>query len=397
MSQTEDTAKTSTDASYETWPGEHLIWRGDNGERRPAVVQTFNAHQRVADLLFTDTNETGTVSVLELDPGGAGKAHYGVGVGQTVLLCECNHTPSPEVPTLGRFETQMDQMVWRDEMAKKADEYAMSSPPLESTPPQGDRGKIDWFGEVVNLALDGTVDVRLANGQLRRVGIRQLQVLGDASYMEEMMGGGGHTHGDEWFDDGMDVDGEDGASQASWETMSGASGSGSDLGDEAFAEEEEEMDASEDEKAGDHADMGGEIDEDEQDRRDVEEVDPLVNPISPLTVRKPLEEADAALTTASEHITPSAEAGPSKVNASSSSRYGTIHKQALDTDDEHWQRFAMLEEAPADHHFIGELSNQAGAKTYHTRLAKEHRALASSLPGELKSRMVVNTAERTWI
>lgn len=102
-----------------------------------------------------------------------------------------------------------------------------------------------------------------------------------------------------------------------------------------------------------------------------------------MTVRKPLEEAEAASTTASEHITPSAEAGPSNVNTSSSSRNGTIHKQALDTDDEHWQRFAMLEEAPADHHFIGELSNQAGAKTYHTRLAKEHRALASSLPGEL--------------
>jgi len=373
-----------SDHSYETWPGEHLIWRGDNGERRPAVVQTFNAHQRVADLLFTDTNETGTVSVLELDPGGAGKAHYGVGVGQTVLLCDDNHTPSPEVPTLGRFETQMDQMVWRDEMAKKAEEYAMSSPPLESKPPQGDRNKIDWFGEVVNLSLDGTVDVRLANGQMRRVGIKQLQVLGDASYMEEMMGG--PAHADEWFEDGMDMDGEDGTSQASWETMSDASGSGSNLGDEAFGDEEE-MDGSEEEKGGEDAEMGGEIDEEEQDRRDVEEVDPLLNPVSPVAVRKSLEDMTAATTTTTpNYIAPSADAGPSKVNGSGSGRNGTIHKQALDADDEHWQRFAMLEEAPADHHFIGELSNQAGAKTYHTRLAKEHRALASSLPGELASK-----------
>lgn len=44
-----------TDLSYDAWPGEHVNWRGDSGELRPSVIQTFDAHQRTAEVLFLDT------------------------------------------------------------------------------------------------------------------------------------------------------------------------------------------------------------------------------------------------------------------------------------------------------------------------------------------------------
>lgn len=53
-------------------------------------------------------------------------------------------------------------------------------------------------------------------------------------------------------------------------------------------------------------------------------------------------------------------------------------------DDEHWKSFDILEEAPMDHAYFKEPRLTASSKAFYSRLQKEHRALASSLPGTLQ-------------
>ena len=50
-------------------------------------------------------------------------------------------------------------------------------------------------------------------------------------------------------------------------------------------------------------------------------------------------------------------------------------------DDDSWQRFDVLETAPADHHYY-QKKIAAPGRAYLSRIAKEHRALRTSLPGE---------------
>lgn len=376
----------------------------------------MDSYQRIAELFFPDTQEKETVSVLEIDLGGPSHHHYGVGIALPVLLCKDNLASPPEVPGIGRFETPMANMMFRDEVSQKAIALATERlylPIQEPIKPMGDISKIDWVGEVASTELDGSVVVRLINGEMKKVSIRELQLLGDPAMMEQwemepndfddigmpfplaMMGGiamggvsmpmmpGGipHFHGD---------DDEDMASGNSWETMSGQDDDGEgDIGDyvnEEYFDEEmwnrtrDVMDTASDgpindndeihhpeDHAPESTDM--EIDEEEQERRDVEEIDPLVSP--KLSDRASLADAQQP------------EAGPSSPRRQSLSAEAPMENGNYSLeDDEIWQRFDMLEEAPADHHFIGELANQAGSRAYHSRLAKEHRALASSLPGE---------------
>jgi hypothetical protein len=53
-------------------------------------------------------------------------------------------------------------------------------------------------------------------------------------------------------------------------------------------------------------------------------------------------------------------------------------------DDENWKSFDILEEAPMDHAYFKEPRLTASSKAFYSRLQKEHRALASSLPGALR-------------
>lgn len=309
------------------------------------------------------------MSVLEIDLGGAGKEHYGVGIGLHVMLCNDNLTPLPEVPPIGRFETPMANMMWRNEVAQKAVEYGsqLHSPPsVQAIRPEGDPSKIGWYGDVVDLHPDGMVSVKVVSGEIKQVSIKQLQLLGNPEMLEEM-----EMDMMEHIDPAtglptipMDMvvpdfmhpyDDEEMMSDASWETMSGQD-------DE---EGGEWVDDDREEGEGEAEEM--EIDEDEQERRDIEEVDPLVSPsTSPAGSWANLTQP---------------EAGPSSPKQSKSLPKGSTGMPSLE-DDEEWRRFEMLEEAPEDHHFIKELAYAAGSKAYHTRLAKEHRALMSSLPGE---------------
>lgn len=354
--------------SYEMWPGEHLVWRGDNGERRPALIRRFDPHQRLADLTFAGTGEQQTVSVLELETSAQGR-HYGVQLGQQVLLCDDNQTPSPEVPILGHFATPMESMIWRSELAERAEEIVrnLDVPTISSTTGDTfskDCSQIDWYGEIENLYLDGNVGVLLANGERVKVPLKRLQLLGDQGHMDDMMG---PTEEEAvWAEEmGMAFDMELG-SEASWETMSGG-------GNEMTWEDDQGQHEFYQELEGVPVEM--DIDEDEQERRDVEEIDPLVEPSSPVS---------GTASSSGQHDAMSEswpEAGPSSPRHADNltvTEYDSGTEPAMDGA---WERFVMLEEAPEDHHFYGQLSNQAGSRAYHSRLAKEHRALASSLPG----------------
>lgn len=356
------------------WPGEHLVWRGDSGERRPAVLKRFDAHQRLADLTFTDNNETQTVSVLELDPGSQGK-RYGAPFGSHVLLCDDNACPAPEIPILGRFGNPMDNMIWRNELAERADEVVRANKKSTDVRFEGDQKKVDWYGEVVQLYLDGTLGVLLVSGERKRVSLREVHLLGDPMEAEDMMGPTDEEAA--WAEEmgmgigmpmgmGMGMDFDIGVgSDASWETMSG---------------KEDQRDWS-DEEDGRNDDVM-EIDDEEQERRDVEEVDPLVAPSSPGWTDSPKAD-DQPLPKPEREV----EAGPSSPRRASIPN-GTATVRGSFAEDESWQRFEMLEEAPEDHHFFGQLSNQAGSRAYHSRLAKEHRALASSLPGVFRHSLI---------
>jgi|ERR1700722_792898 len=99
-----------------TRPGDHVIWKGED-EQRAAIVQSVNASDRIALILFPDSSTTDIVSVLELDPHGTAdfsvvNSQYiseGLGVrrGEFVLIHSegtTNGLEKPRVPRIGEVE-----------------------------------------------------------------------------------------------------------------------------------------------------------------------------------------------------------------------------------------------------------------------------------------------------
>ncbi|KIR52646.1 ubiquitin-conjugating enzyme E2 O [Cryptococcus gattii Ru294] len=378
---------------YETWPGEHVMWRGDNGERRHAVVQKFDPYQRVAELLFMDDHTKELVPVMELDPGGrSGTNAYGVSIGQMVLLCEDNGSVPPEVPSFGQHETPVKNMWARHEFAKLAEEYVSSDSRFGWYPPEGDNEGVDWWGEVVQLHLNGEVTVKLANGDLKTVEIKNLAILNDpgSDMIDELgpemdegeaMDEDEYDELDEWQDgmrgahggfvfDGGQLRGlqamvsrlketqQPEESESSWETMS--EDNAHDVDTEGEVMEVDEMEEEEEERA--VAEAAAASRQEQSEAAGVEQKS--FSPVNILTSQPPQE---------AEFI-----AGP--YTAVTSTSRAPLPKESLDEGDEQWERFEMLEQAPRDHRFYNELSSGAAAKSYHSRIQKEHRALQSSLP-----------------
>ncbi|KAK4689375.1 ubiquitin-conjugating enzyme E2 O, partial [Tremellales sp. Uapishka_1] len=338
----------------ETWPGEHVIWRGDDGERRAAIVQTFDPDQRVANILYADTLQKSTVSALELElSGGEGEEDYGVSVGTLVLFSNTpTSLPWPQVPSIGDcnnlnaanirrafIETaDKHQPIWGalpfEECLKMVTEL-----PVEAADRAEQLDKIDWLGEVVKLHPNGHVSVRLPSGRIRLAGIHDLAVLNEiGSDMED---------GEFGSETDMDIDREDRASEASWETLSQGGAMGDEDGDLVI----EMTSAVDDAERDDGVDVPEDLEMSES-AKDAEEVDPL------------LEDKEQP------------EAGPS-TNGSSSAKSGESSETML--GDEGWMKFEVLEEAPLDHWFITK-PIIGGNKAFFSRIQKEHRALASSLP-----------------
>lgn len=345
--------------SYESWPGEHLVWRDDTGQRRPVCIQSFDPHKRVADVLFTDDHTRSTVSVLELDTGGPGKSNYGVGFGQQVLFCADNDSPLPEVPSLGQMGPPPP---WAHVKLVNLTDTHIGYTDAAVVPRvgKGDLKAIRWWGEVVDLHLDGTVSVRLPGDEIRQAGIKELILLNDP-LSEDVIGDAGLDGEDFPMEGEEGYDGSDGG----WETDDGSDmgmGGISSLANSGLQPILNLLHAAVNEAQGvEVADIelsGSEM--------DVEEVDPM------LSATDDEDEGDGdGDVTLREEPEKQAEAGPSKPKPSSG--LAALAGEA-------WQSFDVLEEAPADHHFISE-PREGTAKAYHSRLQKEHRALMTSLPG----------------
>lgn len=116
-------------------PGDYVVWNRED-EKRSAIVQSVNAAQRTATVLFPDTGVTELAPLLELDahgtsdPGNA-MAHDGLGVrrGDFVFIHPegtTNGFESPRVPRIGELESWVrdtpfvEGMLsgWRKEMSE---------------------------------------------------------------------------------------------------------------------------------------------------------------------------------------------------------------------------------------------------------------------------------------
>lgn len=363
---------------YESWPGEHLVWRSET-ERRPAVVQTYNPRQRIAELLLLDTKEKETVSVLELDTGGFGKANYGVGLGQQVLFCDDNGSAIPEVPSLGQVEPPEDgRDGFRHELQRLGLEYGNAPEAFGSSLPKGDVNLVKWWGEVVDLYLDGTVGVEMYNGEKRTVDIRNIIILNEPE--------GQYPGEEEWADDASFK------SDKSWETMSGDEPYWDHNGTNGLQAVYEEGPDAFDELM----DVDEEADEitsaDEQDAADAADAEAIIAPSSgmpsPVTSVKSLRHPAPSSPVQAMHLAPVVETLAAVETTEATAAAGPSTLPAIPTrpslaDDEKWERFVMLEEAPAEHYYYPEPRLDAASKTYHSRLMKEHRALASSLPDNI--------------
>lgn len=361
------------------------------------MVQKFDPRQRVADLLFTDTEaeDCATVPVLELDLGNQiqEKAHYGVTAGLYVLIGKDNGCEPPIVPSLGQT-VPFDDDTLHGELDRRLALHDASSPVDIAEPPlpSRDLSAVDWIGEVVELHLDGMATVRLLNGEQKRFGLRQLTVLSEPPPPNEH---GGHP--DDALDDPMD-DGElydedqpwvdddgrevDMDSQASWETMSppaypAAGGDDIDMGDV-------QANGNDDERVALRDDF-----DDDMSAKDADEVEPMIT-LDDGTARRPSDsEGEGDRPAPVQPVVPgavqpeNAQAGPSTLTNGSAANG---HAKPSLVDDEEWVPFEVLETAPEDHHYYKEPRAGAMSRTYLSRLQKEHRALSTSLPGEPHTR-----------
>lgn len=336
------------------------------GERKPVIIQSYNPKQRIAEVLTLDTKEKETVSVLELDTGGFGKVNYGVGLGQNVLFCRDNETPLPEVPALGVTECpEDDKERYKQEMHRLGIEYGTAPETFGQGEPKGDKSKVDWWGEVVDMHLDGTVSVQLYNGETRKVGLKQLIVLNEPE---------GFADNGEWVDDDVSFE-----SEHSWETMSEDDHPGSNWDDAeqpnghtvetADTEFETLMDV---DNAGDVVIPAEDVVQNEDDMdwddADAQAVEDSVTPPESAEIATPTLPTPPPAAAPAPAV--SADAGPSSSSAPA--------RLPLD-DDDLWASFDILETAPADHHWFNE-PRQQSHKQFTSRLMKEHRALSSSLP-----------------
>jgi ubiquitin-conjugating enzyme E2 O len=149
------------------------MWKNE-GDTRPAIVQSVNAVQRTALILFPDTGVIELASLLELDPHGhsdhdptnptASPDGFGVRRGDFVLIHasgSSNGMQKPRVPRIGEIEpwvrenpfTDGEYSGWRKELQELGSAIAakrsadLPQEKMIQRPARGD-GKIPWCGEV---------------------------------------------------------------------------------------------------------------------------------------------------------------------------------------------------------------------------------------------------------
>jgi ubiquitin-conjugating enzyme E2 O len=385
------------DGRIEAFPGHSVTWIDDDGRRRTGIVQTFDAEQRTAELLMHDTLKIEAVSALELDPGSDDDIGLGVILGEEVLLCDDNRSPTPHVPPIGQPPDRLgDEPMILSDLTKngtvKYQDVAWESVRREAS-------DIDWFGEVVFLHNDGEVSVLLSNGTTVKVPTTKLYKLNHIEDGEVMDGDDDDEYYDEDEDEEMGEFQNYGMAPMS-SLMSYLGGhlprSGHVSAQEALDFLTEESEASWETTSNEDDDMGAfdvlangtdtkgesqsaalpgtpptgqntsrqpeegdtDMDSGSDDAHAVEKSIPLIPP-SPATAKflpQPVE-------TSSFPPTTSYGAGPSKVVRNKS-----------------WESFQVHEIAPTDHHFYAQHPASL-SRARMKKLHQEHKSLDTSLPG----------------
>lgn len=420
---------------YDCWPGDFVRWKNED-ETRVAVVQSTHAQNRTARVMWYDPASPNTpqhevVSVLELDPHGpSGAESFGVRRGDFVFLHRpgtTNGAQLPAVPRIGELEdwvrepppmaaashphpeqhthdgvhfhthshstdenghfhmysggvgsggeapydVSLSEAGWRGAMAGVGMKLAEEGAARSVHEPLGresrvirvrefNGGEVRWFGEVMNLTTTGQIEVVLPRGEKVQVPLERVTLLNNEGLDE--LGA--------WPEDNLSM--SDGSSYASTEVMEEVL-----YPDGDHPEGEEEVDGWETE--GSEGDEDEEMqtaeaewgDEEEEGVKD-EEMNVPGGPI-PATPSPP--EPQPPSTAVSPPPPP---AGPSTV-ASGGSILDT-----LDESNSPWHRFEILSSAPADHAYYAQKTSAARPpKAFMTRLAKEYKVLASSLPNTI--------------
>lgn len=407
-------------------PGDHVLWKGED-VKRAAVVQSVNARDRTADVVFSDTGSRELVSVLELDPHGTGDwsatsptTFDGLGLrrGDFVFIGESNGMEPPRVPRIGEVEMWvreapvMDERGqlggWRKEMSDMGHDIARRRETEKTVEgkilrPSSDDTSLDWFGEVSDvrlipifaqydsverrfsqLRLDGSVEVTFPNGLTAIFPLQRLTRLYDT--MEQLE--------DLWGDE-MPGEGEEGSrpqEEEFWamdEDGNWHQGTGED--DEDWEEEGDEGD--EDMAVDDDGwDLGPEAEPPAANTAASNNswwpgfLSPTQNNSKPddngqrdpsSTTKSTSPDTMQDITEGSEAVDLAAVNGVPDVPQPS-------HIPDTEAEDSPWKRFELLSEAPPDHAFYSSVPSQP-SRQFLARLQKEYRALTNSLPGKVLS------------
>ncbi|KAI0041793.1 hypothetical protein FA95DRAFT_1584625 [Auriscalpium vulgare] len=386
---------------YDCWPGDHVLWKGED-EKRTAVVQTVNAADRTATVRFTDTGAVELTSLLELDPHGtsdwsavAPSGFDGLGVrrGDFVFIHRegaTNGLESPKVPRIGEVEPWVREAPvvhgtsayagWRRTMSDMGMDIARRrelDQIIEGRirKPTADDVSLNWFGEVSDLRLDGNVEVTMPNGRVAIYPLERLTRLYDTlEQLEDMWGDElsaqddgeeEHNHEEVWA---MDEDGQwqaqpDGGDGDEWEETDE---------DEDFIDMDEDENEDIELATGTQIQNGGWLDHVISPEENVsmepahETATASTSPIPPSTVRSTSPDVPRDATDEKDDVADD----------------GIGANGAVDHATMPWKRFDLLPEAPRDHAFHSSTPSQP-SRSFLGRLQKEYRALSSSLPDSI--------------
>ncbi|KAJ1301645.1 hypothetical protein OPQ81_008888 [Rhizoctonia solani] len=409
---------------YDCWPGDFVRWKNED-ETRVAVVQSTHAQNRTAKVMWYGTNppQIETVSVLELDPHGpAGTETFGVRRGDFVFLHRpgtTNGAQLPAVPRIGELEewvrepppisqphpshshththsdenghfhvysdghdqsaydVNLSEAGWRGVMAslgmKLAEEGASQA--YYQTEQLGREkrvvkvrgfkgGEIKWFGEVMNLTTGGLIQVVLPHGEMVEVPLERVTLLNNEG-LDELAA---------WADENLSV--EEGSSYGSEEVMEEV------LYPDGQPPQEEEIDGWETEgsedKDEDMEDAGSWGDDDKD--RDMS----MPGGYIPGSPSPPEPAAATTAATATTKTEPSPPPPPTPGPSTAANVSGGSILDTLDEANSPWHRFEVLPSAPVDHAYYAQKTTSAQPpRAFMTRLTKEYKVLASSLPNTI--------------
>ncbi|KAL0578614.1 hypothetical protein V5O48_003405 [Marasmius crinis-equi] len=373
-------------------PDEYDCWQGPSiflvkRVKRSAVVQSVDAAQRTATVLFDDTGKIELVSLLELDLHGTSDsdpyAQYnmdGLGVrrGDFVFIHRegtTNGFESPRVPKIGELEAWVRENPfsggqltgWRKEMSDLGVEIAnrRSTDGSEEGHMLQPDGTLDWIGEVSDLLLDGTVKVIHPDGSDKTYPLQRLTKLYDGINQLE----------DDFYE------GSDGESQGSYEEAEEYpmnSDSGYD-GEDAWYDVDD-MGMGEEYAASADA-LLNHLMHGSGDMTLLTPEESLQQPYPPLVDPDP-----------QPHTAPSAIPVPTSPEPKLPPIQDSEACRESAEDSDHWKRFDILPSAPPDHAYYGSAPSQP-SKAFMTRLNREYHILQSSLPDTILVRTYEDRAD----